>query len=494
MAWIESYQNANGKARWRMVVRAPDGTRRARSFHNKTDAERAARTFEVDQERGKAGLLKKDYPIKEFFAELPARLAERVTSGYVTRTLTVCGHFQRFLDERMPGIKTLAAIARPVLLEFQRFRLDEASEERERAIDPPAPEATEVTIAQAAQIMGYRHNAVLRLVKGGVLESRKVADGNRPGYHLIRRAVLDAFLESERYARGKRYAAANTARRRAEAAANPPPRRLKNRTINLEVSAIWTLLNHAVTWGLLDDNPIATTKGLRLPESDSGVFRALSEAEFTRFMELCPAWLFPPLFTAAMLGLREDEVRHLEWRDVDLAAGNVTLRNKADHKLKSQGKTGVREFRMAMPPDLHELLKRLHGETGGRLDAYCFRNTEGNQFPKGALRKLFIQVMKDCGIRDVTQVHALRKTFITHMAQREKNIFLVRDLARHKDIRTTQRYVTIFDDERRRAMSSFSIGDVRARRGFEQPSQKSEGKSVAKKPLFGRAKKAPPPT
>ena len=59
MAWIESYQTANGKVRWRFVARAADGRRVTRTFHNKIDAERACKACEVDVQRGKAGLLRK---------------------------------------------------------------------------------------------------------------------------------------------------------------------------------------------------------------------------------------------------------------------------------------------------------------------------------------------------------------------------------------------------------------------------------------------------
>jgi len=68
--------------------------------------------------------------------------------------------------------------------------------------------------------------------------------------------------------------------------------------------------------------------------------------------------------------------------------------------------------------------------------------------------------MKTCGITDVKQVHALRHTFVTHMARRVDNLYLLKDLARHKDIRTTSRYVDVFDEDKRRALTSFSIGST----------------------------------
>ena len=63
-------------------------------------------------------------------------------------------------------------------------------------------------------------------------------------------------------------------------------RPLRNRTINLEISTIRTLLNKATEWGLIEDTPIANTKGLLLPEHDSREFRALTDVRHQNLVEL----------------------------------------------------------------------------------------------------------------------------------------------------------------------------------------------------------------
>ncbi|HVY62166.1 MAG TPA: site-specific integrase, partial [Planctomycetota bacterium] len=209
---------------------------------------------------------------------------------------------------------------------------------------------------------------------------------------------------------------------------------------------------------LLEENPVVSTKGLRLPESDSREFRALTDREFDRFRQVCPAWLLPPLLAAALLGLRNEEVRTLEWADVDLHAEVIRIRNKDGFELKSQGHTGIREFKMDIPRALHAVLAELHKGKNEYKDDLVFHNSLGRKFSKDALRRAFAHVMKACEISDITQVHALRKTFITHMAKREKNIFLLQELARHRNIQTTRRYVNVFADEKKRAMGGFDIG------------------------------------
>jgi integrase len=269
-------------------------------------------------------------------------------------------------------------------------------------------------------------------------------------------------MASARYmGRGRSVAAGHARRKTAERESIPArakPRRLRNRTINIEISMIWTALNKAVEWGLIDENPVSSTKGLRLPERDSREFRALTELEFERFRGVCPAWLLPPLMAAALLGLRNAEVRYLEWSDVDFDARVIRVRNKDGFELKSQGHTGIREFRMNIPRALEEILRLLHEQRGAYKDDLVFHNSLGRQFSKDALRRAFANVMKECAIKDVTQVHALRKTFITHMAKREKNVFILQELARHRNIQTTRRYVNVFEEDKRQAMDGFDIG------------------------------------
>ncbi len=171
-----------------------------------------------------------------------------------------------------------------------------------------------------------------------------------------------------------------------------------------------------------------------------------------------PEWLFPPLLAAALLGLREEEIRQLEWTDIDLPARMIRLSQKSNLRLKSQGWTGVKQFEFRIPASLHTVLSALYLKRQAFKDNFVFHNSVGRQFVKGALRKRFTTVMAQCGIKDITQVHALRKTFITHLARREKNLFLVQELARHKDLRTTRRYVNVFAEDKARAMDDFDIG------------------------------------
>jgi integrase/recombinase XerD len=53
--------------------------------------------------------------------------------------------------------------------------------------------------------------------------------------------------------------------------------------------------------------------------------------------------------------------------------------------------------------------------------------------------------------------HSMRRTFLTNLAQGGISVFVLASLAGHKNISTTQRYVTVNDEQKRRAVDCFSL-------------------------------------
>jgi integrase/recombinase XerD len=51
----------------------------------------------------------------------------------------------------------------------------------------------------------------------------------------------------------------------------------------------------------------------------------------------------------------------------------------------------------------------------------------------------------------------MRRTFLTNLAQGGISVFVLASLAGHKNISTTQRYVTVNDEQKRRAVDCFSL-------------------------------------
>ena len=72
-------------------------------------------------------------------------------------------------------------------------------------------------------------------------------------------------------------------------------------------------------------------------------------------------------------------------------------------------------------------------------------------FSPNTLAQHFYWVYKRAGVSNASS-HSGRKTFLTSLASQGVSVFVLAALAGHKSIATTQRYVTVNDDVKRRAV------------------------------------------
>lgn len=231
---------------------------------------------------------------------------------------------------------------------------------------------------------------------------------------------------------------------------------ITKRTVNIEVSTLKTALNKAVKWDLIVFNPMQGIEPLK--EDDSKVIRALTADEAGRLLEAAEGWLRPVLLTAMYAGLREGELIHLEWDDVDFQQGMIRIRRKPGWNPKSSGRS-IREREIAIPSDLVEFLRKHKVRARDHGDNWVFHSRDGQQLSPG-LRKAFMRLTKKLGFPDVTQFHALRHTYATHLIGACKDITVAKEQLGHADIRTTMRYTDVTADRKRQAveMLSFSTG------------------------------------
>lgn len=72
-------------------------------------------------------------------------------------------------------------------------------------------------------------------------------------------------------------------------------------------------------------------------------------------------------------------------------------------------------------------------------------------FSANTLTQYFHYMYQRAGIKGASS-HSGRKTFLTSLASQGVSVFILAALAGHKSIATTQRYVTVNDDTKRRAV------------------------------------------
>jgi integrase/recombinase XerD len=72
-------------------------------------------------------------------------------------------------------------------------------------------------------------------------------------------------------------------------------------------------------------------------------------------------------------------------------------------------------------------------------------------FSANTLTQYFYWMYKNAGIKGASS-HSGRKTFLTSLASQGISVFVLASLAGHKSIATTQRYITVHDDMKRKAV------------------------------------------
>ncbi|MEP6699530.1 MAG: site-specific integrase [Verrucomicrobiota bacterium] len=193
---------------------------------------------------------------------------------------------------------------------------------------------------------------------------------------------------------------------------------------NNTVAGLRHVFEVAIEAGIVYGNPAAKLervpvrpKQLTLPSRDE--FLQLVES-VSRAGAWCSRDCADLLRGLAFTGCRKGEAAHIEWRDVDFAAGEIIVRGDAV--------TGTKNWtvrRVPMIPDARALFQRMRSERADeRLNAKVFRVNEAQNAINSAVRKL--------SLPRITH-HDLRHLFATASIESGVDIPTVSRWLGHKD-------------------------------------------------------------
>ena len=215
----------------------------------------------------------------------------------------------------------------------------------------------------------------------------------------------------------------------------------RSRTVNLEVDGIKTMLNLAIKWGYLKENPVKQVKPLKT--DDRKPVRYLTVEECQQLLEASSPLLRDVYFTFLNTGMRKSELENLRWSDVDLQRRKIRICWKPDW----QPKTGERDIPMG--DSVYELIRDLKQKSNGdSTDDYVFP-VKNSGHSHNWLRTELIKVAREAGISDLTKVHTLRHTFASLLFERRENPVQIQRWMGHASLKVTLDTYThlIPDDE-----------------------------------------------
>jgi integrase len=203
-------------------------------------------------------------------------------------------------------------------------------------------------------------------------------------------------------------------------------------TINKELAALKTIFNRAVRDGKADSNPM---RHIKLLKENNKRERVLSDDEFKRLLEAAPKHLRPILITAIETGMRRGEIFSLQWDQVDLKKGFITL--LAENTKTNEGR------RIPISPALHKTLIGLHPKSGLIFPYH------GSEIL--SVKRSFLESCAKAKIEDF-RFHDFRHTFVTNMRRKGVQDRVIMAITGHKTMSMLMRYDTVGLDDLKAAV------------------------------------------
>lgn len=215
------------------------------------------------------------------------------------------------------------------------------------------------------------------------------------------------------------------------------------KTLNEELAIVKRLFRWLVDREFLAKDPTARIERLRQDPKEMRVFTP-NELELI-FKHATPTQL-PYYRMLLFTGLRDGELRNLEWADIDFAHGALHVRIKADWLPKTR-----RGRVVPLASDAVELLNNLP-----RIGKYVFSTRHGKMWvpPRQPWVDLLarIETKEGVNLRGQVSIHTFRHTFATACLQSGIDIKTVSEFLGHTTVKMTEKYLHLLPEHKSEQM------------------------------------------
>jgi integrase len=209
---------------------------------------------------------------------------------------------------------------------------------------------------------------------------------------------------------------------------------LSPQSIKHVFTLIKRLIHFAVRKGLID---MPSTKKLHfaMPRVDNEVTEDLSNEKVDALLAALDEEENQPIADAMRLalvsGMRRGEIFGLQWPDVNLERGAVTIRNPKGGKTTS----------LPLNESAIEIIKRQP-----KRGLHVFTDVDGHHLHNGAYRTLR-RIREKAGLpKSFRPLHGLRHAFASRLASSGVDMYIIQKLLTHKSFAMTARYSHLRDE------------------------------------------------
>lgn len=239
------------------------------------------------------------------------------------------------------------------------------------------------------------------------------------------------------------------------------------KTVNNVLTCLSKLLKVAVEWGVIER--MACT--IKLLKPGEGRMSFWEFAEYERLIAAA-ARLDSGVLVAVLLGgdagLRAGEMRALEWTDIDFKARKLFVARS-----EWRGQIGTTKGdRMRMVPMTTRLTEALRKHRHLKSDRVLCQ-ADGTPIVANTLSYWIERAARTAGLATTRKPkgagpHVLRHTFCSHLAMRGASPKAIQELAGHRDLATTQRYMHLSPSALDAAIALLEPGGFGDARGTQQ--------------------------
>jgi integrase len=210
--------------------------------------------------------------------------------------------------------------------------------------------------------------------------------------------------------------------------------RLSHKTINNRLTVLRKCLCTAYEWLELETAP-PRIKWLKCPTPKTDY---LSSDECQLLLSHADGVVYEMILTALRTGMRQGELRGLQWSSIDWQNRNLAVRHsRYDYTKELVSPKSNRERHIPMDTDIYDVLYRRKRNSG-----YVFTDAAGEPFDCKRLLRRLQDVCSKAGLRRIGW-HTLRHTFASQLAMGNVPLPAVQKLLGHATITMTMRYAHV---------------------------------------------------
>lgn len=212
-----------------------------------------------------------------------------------------------------------------------------------------------------------------------------------------------------------------------------------------------SLLNDAVNDGLFTVSPV-TGYIFRPTGLNKKVRPTLTTEELGRFFQAATVTSLQNraiLFLSASTGMRFGEVAALNWEDLDLSGGTVTVSKSVSKKSLGEPKSGLVRL-LPLHPHVVSVLKEHRKSCSG--EGLVFRNRKGEYKSPHTMRGAMKKILLAAGVEKSVEVHSLRRGF-NDLLRRVSSQVVTMSLTGHVTEAMHLHYSHVSEEEKRAALT-----------------------------------------